>query len=120
MPYTLTLRVGSRVRRERHPSLGAALGALEEHLSGLGDEALRERRRVFAREYEPDAQVAARGEIAGPRRLRPAVRAGADVRGDGSIEAYVGRLRREVLDQRPGESPFDTLRRVLDERGHGA
>ena len=41
------------------------------------------------------------------------MRAGADVRGDGSIEAYRGKVTREVVKQERGESAFDALRRVL-------
>ena len=58
--------------------------------------------------------MSARGELSGPGRLRPSVRAGADVRGDGSIEAYRGKVQREVVKQRRGESAFDALRRVLE------
>ena len=57
--------------------------------------------------------MSARGELSGPGRLRPTVRAGADVRGDGSIEAYRGKVMREVVKQQRGESAFDALRRVL-------
>jgi hypothetical protein len=116
--YVLTVRVASRVHRERFGTLAGALDGLEEQLEGLGDDVRRRRRRALAREYEPVAQVAARGEVRGPGRLRPAVRAGADVRGDGSVEAYLGRLRREVVDQGPGETAYDALRRALAERGH--
>ena len=113
MPYTVTVRVGPRVDRERRATLPEALDALEERLASLGAEARRPTRRALSREYEPVAQVAARGEVAGPWRLGGRLRAGADVRGDGSVEAYRGRLRREVVEQAPGESALAALRREL-------
>jgi hypothetical protein len=95
------------------PSLDDAIDVLELELRSLGSSALRAPAKAFAREIAPVSQVSARGELSGPGRLRPSVRAGADVRGDGSIEAYQGKVRREVVVQERGESPFDALRRVL-------
>ncbi len=114
MAYTVKIRVGPRITRSRHGSLQDAIDALERELTTLGPAGRRETRRALSREYEPGAQVAARGELAGPSRLNPSVRAGADVRGDGSIDVYRGRIRREIVEPRGREQPFDALRRVLE------
>ncbi|MFP5364236.1 MAG: hypothetical protein ACLGI5_16065 [Thermoleophilia bacterium] len=113
MAYTVTIRVGPKVTRSRHAALDEAIDALERELTTLGPAGRRETRKALMREYGPEAQVAARGELAGPSRLRPRVRAGADVRGDGSVEVYRGRMRREPIDVGRREAPFDALRRAL-------
>ena len=43
----------------------------------------------------------------------PSVRAGLDVRGDGSSEAYLGRVRRQVVETRRRETALQALRRAL-------
>jgi hypothetical protein len=109
--YTITVRVGAKVDRERADELGPALEALERR----GRELERSSRATPAggrlmRRFEPVQQVVARLELAGPGRLR----AGVDVRGDGSSEAFTGRVRRTLIRQEDGESPYDALRRVLE------
>lgn len=116
MAYTVTIRVGPKITRSRHGSLDAAVDALERELTTLGPAARRSTRKLLAREYEPGAQVAARGELSGPSRINPRIRAGADVRGDGSIEVYEGKVRRRPIDVGRREQPFDALRRVLGGR----
>jgi hypothetical protein len=117
VPYTVTIRLGPKVTRRRVPSLADAVDLLEMELRALGPAARRAPARALSREIAPVAQVAARGELSGPGRLLPSVRAGADVRGDGSYEAYRGKVRREVIAQERGESAFDALRRVLGAGG---
>jgi hypothetical protein len=106
--YRVTVRAGPKVKRERFDDLLEALAAVERRGREVESEA--DARPVqFIRRYEAVQQVVARIELSGPKRLR----AGVDVRGDGSSEAFTGRLRRRVLEQRPGEDPYETLRRAV-------
>ena len=114
MPWKLTVRTGPRVQRSRFDELGAALAALEQRTRELADAANRKPIDVKVRRFEPVQQVAARLELSGPERLIPSVRAGIDVRGDGSTEAYQGQIRRSLIEQRRGESAYQALRRTVD------
>jgi hypothetical protein len=110
MSYTLTIRHGGKVARERYGELADALGAIEARGTELERSAGAPRRGgTFIRRLEPVQQVVARLELSGPRKLR----AGVDVRGDGSSEAFTGRLRRRLVEQRRRESAYDALRREL-------
>jgi hypothetical protein len=108
--YTLTIRAGAEVRRTQYAGLGEALRELERE--GRELEAVADGRPAggtLIRKIEPVQIVVARLELAGPGR----VRAGVDVRGDGSSEAFTGRMRRRVVEQRDDESAYDALRREL-------
>jgi hypothetical protein len=111
--YRLLVREGPRVTRARHGSLDAALEDLAAHVSRLSELSPREAIETPTRRFEPIAQVVARAELSGPQRWLPRVRAGIDVRGDGSAEAWVGRTSRRVVVQEDGESPVAALRREL-------
>lgn len=107
--WTVTVRRGAKVKRERRDTLEAALARLAERGGQLQDEVEAAPLPTKLTRFEPAQQVYPRVELAGPGR----VRAGVDVRGDGSAEAYTGRLRRTVVEQRSGELAYDALRRVL-------
>jgi hypothetical protein len=113
MPWTLTVRTGPKFERLRFAELDEALDALEQRAEQLADTAPNKTVDVKYREFEPAQQVAARLELAGPERLLPSARAGIDVHGDGSTEAYRGRLRRADIERRKGESAFQALSREL-------
>ena len=109
-PYTLTVRESGRVRKSHHRDLYAAMSELEREGRELETGAHeRPQGGTIIRKLEPVEIVVARLELSGPRRLR----AGVDVRGDGSSEAFSGRLRRRVIEQGANESPYDALRREL-------
>jgi hypothetical protein len=108
--YTLTVRAGAKVRKHHHAGLDHALAVLEEEGRALEQSADgRPEGGALIRRLEPVQIVVARLELAGPRR----VRAGVDIRGDGSSEAFTGRFRRQVVEQRGGETPYEALRREL-------
>jgi hypothetical protein len=108
--YTLTVRSGAKVDKERHAELEDALAALERAGTELADGVhARPVGGSVIRRIEPVQQVVARLELRGPARLR----AGVDVRGDGSSEAYLGRVRRRLVEQWPGEDAYGALRRAL-------
>jgi hypothetical protein len=108
--YTLRVRVGGKVRKRQHRGLDEALSELESEGRELEAGADgRPRGGTLIRRVEPVQLVVGRLELSGPGGLR----AGVDVRGDGSSEAFTGRVRRRLIPQRPGESAYDALRRAL-------
>lgn len=118
----MTVRRGAAVDRRRVATLDAALDEVE---AAARDVARTERPGAVDlrfRRYEASDRVAARVEVSGPGRVSPAVRAGIDVHGDGSMVAHVGRARRAPVALEDGETALQGLRRVLraDLAGSGA
>ena len=115
--WRVTVRVGPRVQKLRVDSLGDALDELEASTRAA---ATAEGRRgaidLRYRRFKPGEQVVARGELRGPGRWRPAVRAGLDVRGDGEVVAWTGGVQREPVTPAADETPYRALRRALLER----
>jgi hypothetical protein len=110
--YKLRIRVRGKTERQRHSALPDALDALAARADELAQDAHAEPEGGgIMRRIDPVQQVVGRLEVAGPHRLR----AGLDVRGDGSTEAWTGQLRRQVIEQREGEPAVDALRRTLAE-----
>jgi hypothetical protein len=114
--WKLTERAGPKVRRSSFDDVDRALDAMESRGRELAEAAPGDTVNVKYKRFEPQQRVVARLELAGPERLMPSVRVGVDVRGDGSVEAFRGRVRREIVTEQRGESPYGALRRVLSER----
>lgn len=115
MRWKLTERAGPKVRRSRFDDVDQALAALESRGRVLAQAAPNDAVDAKFKRFEPQQRVVARLEVAGPERLVPSVRVGVDVRGDGSVEAFRGRVRREVIAEERGENAYAALRRVLRE-----
>jgi hypothetical protein len=110
MPYRVTIRTGGKVERHARDSLAEAVDLLQTLAARAPRLAAVDLR---ARRWGPGDQVAARVEVSGPERWRPVTRAGVDVRGDGSAEAWTGGRERSGVDPQPGEDAYAALRRVL-------
>ncbi len=110
--YTLTLRREGATEKQHHATLAAAVEALEREARAFASTERRAAQRTVFRDYEPVQLVALRAELSGR-----GVRAGVDVRGDGSAEAWTGRLQRRLLVERDGEGPYGALRRELGTDG---
>jgi hypothetical protein len=106
--WRVTVRNGPKVEKLRAGTLAEALELVEREGRVLSARAGRGTVDLRMRRFTPQQQVAARVELAGP-----GVRAGIDVRGDGSAEAWTGRVRRRVIEQRDRESPYAALRRAV-------
>ena len=118
MAFRVLVRHGPRVERGACETLEQALDLIERRCGELGA-APRSAVTIYRRTYEPIQQVAVRAEVSGPQRVRPTHRGGIDVRGDGSAEAWTGRMRRALVAQEPGESAYDALRRALSSDSSG-
>jgi hypothetical protein len=100
--YRVTVRRGPKVERSTHDSLDDALHRVRAEanatprtgaVAGLG------------KRYEPEDRVAARIELKAPN-----ANAGIDVRGDGTVLAWSGRIFKKPLD---GDDPYAALRQSV-------
>ena len=107
--FRVTVRNGPKVEKLEAETLGEALDLVEARGRAAATGSRRAPVDLRVRRFEPVQQVAARIELRGPN----VGRAGVDVRGDGSAEAWTGRLRRELVAAEEGEDAYAALRRAL-------
>jgi hypothetical protein len=106
--WRITVRTGPKVERLRAEDVEEALDAVELHGRAAANTERRGAVDTRVRRYEAADQVAARVELRGP-----GVNVGVDVRGNGGVQAWTGRVRRRPLELEDGETPFEALRRVV-------
>jgi hypothetical protein len=110
--WRITVRTGPKVEKLRAQTLEEALDAVELHARAAANTERRGPIDMRMRTFEAGDQVAVRVELRGPR-----VTAGVDVRGDGAVQAWTGRLRRRVVAPEDGESVYEALRREVARAG---
>ena len=103
--WRVTVRHGSKVSKLRAESADEALGSVRETIDRVRREGNLPSISAF-REYRPGQRVHCRIEVNGPGVLRPPS-GGVDVMGDGSVVAYAGAVRKDVI-------PADTVDEALD------
>lgn len=108
--FQLTVRHGSRVKRERFEELDLALSELRRQVEAVRAEGPLADVKVL-RSFEAGSRVAARLELSTGRWPRGAD-AGVDVMGDGSLVAFAGGMRRRALGAE-GEAVYDAMREHL-------
>jgi hypothetical protein len=113
--YTLTVRHGSAVERERVETLEQAIDVLRRRAEEIRSEGPLQKVSSL-RDFEPGQQVHARLEISTGGLLRGRD-AGVDVMGDGTLVPYRGGVRRTELELHGDQSPFEAIDEAL--RGAG-
>ncbi len=106
--FTLTVRSGPRVERERHDSAEEALAALADKVEEIAAEGDLPEVKML-RTFRPDQRVKARLEISTGKIFRRR-EAGVDVMGDGAVVPYSG-----GAFKRPIDSPSDDYLAALAE-----
>ncbi len=115
MAYRVSVRSGGTVVREKVDGVDAAVAWIEAAARDAAGGPRLDAIDLRARRFEPEDQIAARAELAGPQRWRPDVRAGLDVRGDGSVRAWTATAPPAAPSSSPaqGEDAYAALRRAL-------
>lgn len=110
--YTLTIRNGPRVHRERFDDLDSTLAALRSHCDEiLAEGALPDVSMIH--DYRSEQRVKARLEISAGRMFARR-EAGVDVMGDGAIVPFKGGTFRKPIED-PGEDYTSALAEALRE-----
>jgi hypothetical protein len=117
MPYRVTTRTTGHTGHTTHAALDDAIEALTAAVRAAEAGPRARPVDLRARRWAPEDQVQTRVELSGPERWRATTRAGIDVLGDGSLQAWTGAPERQVVEPAGGEDACAALRRALRLRG---
>jgi hypothetical protein len=109
--WKLTVRHGSEVQHSSFEELDEAIAVMRAEAHAIQAEGPLPAASML-RDYEARDQVNARLQIVGKGLLSKPT-AGVDVRGDCSLVAYRGALRRQELEPKGRDTPFDAVRETL-------
>ncbi|MCX6389185.1 MAG: hypothetical protein NT122_00915 [Solirubrobacterales bacterium] len=104
------------MRRSTHSTLDDALHELQAETAEAASRPPAKEIDVKIRYYRPEDLVRMRAQLRGPQRFVPQVRCGIDVRGDGSLEPWIGGAERHDVKLQSGENAWQALRRELAKR----
>jgi hypothetical protein len=107
----LTVRHGSDVRHAAFDDLDEAIAEMRAEAHAIQAEGPLPAASLL-RDYQARDQVNARLQLTGKGLFNKPV-AGVDVRGDNSLVAYSGALRRQELTPQGRDTPFDAVRETL-------
>ena len=110
--YRLTIRHGSKVRKQQYGDLDSAIEAMEQSVREIRREGPLKEINALG-DYEPYRRVHARLELSTGAPLRGR-QVGIDVMGDGVLVPYTGVVRKRELEPRNDETAFDAVREALD------
>lgn len=111
--YALKVREGSKVTRQRCETADELFRVVETLADEMSDRADRTPVKSMFRDYDAIDLVHGRIEVSISNGRFKQRRGGIDVRRDGSIEAFVGRTSRSVVEPTPGETIPQSLKREL-------
>jgi hypothetical protein len=106
----LTIRHGSDVRHAQFEELDEALAEMRAEAHAIQAEGPLPAASML-KDYQARDQVHARLQLSA--RGFGGATAGVDVRGDGSLVAFSGALRRRELEPEGKDTPFDVVRETL-------
>ena len=115
MSWTLTVRHGSQVDREKFEDAAGAIAAAHAHLERIRSEGGLPPISAL-RDFTPGQRVHARLEIDGPGLFR-GPKGGIDLMGDGTVVAYTGTIRKEPIEGDSVDRTIELLSEALRRRG---